>query len=196
MAVYPTGSDGARIGAGYLADVDTFGNGASVPVFGFTATDWPQQATHAEVHVAVQRESVEPTDTMRLSELHLEGATRHDHRPLTGLQGVVAHVIVDAQQSNQLTIIEKHEADSPGLDAIVVRLQSNAGLVRKIRRIDPESRLVTTIFKSDSSGTVNLANDVVEFLLQDDLQRKSLHLLKPVTLSVSTNNGLLIPTSR
>lgn len=195
VSVFPTDPEGNRVGIEYRADIDNFQPGTSVPAFDLKAMGWPDLATHAELTVFVQTDEARPVDRIELNSLQPVGLANSTHRDIEGLNGVHAYVMADTKSQNTLTIVEKHDTGSPGLGALVVRLQSVNLPIRRTQRIDQKNGVVATIFEFDSAKSMDLANDVVEFILSTEMQRQSLHMMKPVVLPVSTNSGLLIPTN-
>lgn len=195
ISVFPTDPVGNRVGIEYRADVDTFQPGTSVPAFSLKTMGWPVSATHAELTVFVQADEARPVDRIQLDALQPVGLANSTHRDIVGLNGVHAYVMADTKSQNTLTIVEKHDDGSPGLGALVVRLKSVNLPIRRTQRIDQRNGVVATIFEFDSAKSMDLANDVVEFILSNEMQRQSLHMMKPVVLPVSTNSGLLIPTN-
>lgn len=196
IVVFPTDQNGNRVGVEYLADVETFRADTPVPAFGFQAMGWPPQATHAEISVSVGERQTKPIDAIPLNELDATDHVRSTHRSISGLNGVHVYVVADPRARNTVTVVEKHEDESPGLDSVVVRLNGKQTPLRKIRRVDTKNRVVATIFEFSSSTSIDLVQNSIEFILATQMQRDSLRLAKPVVLPVSTNSGLLIPTIR
>lgn len=190
----PLDESGKRVGETYVCDTSAFLPGTPVPAVGVDAHNWPVNASQAEVSVFVQRTSTEPLDRLSLSRLTSMQDAVPFERSISGINDVVVFVIADRQQS-RLTVVEQHGATSPGVDSLQVRL-STAGTTAYTRRqrADRKNHVVSTVFEFDASEGIPLANGTLEFILRSEGQKNSLHTPIPVTIPVSSDNGLLIPT--
>ena len=185
---------GQRVGDTYLCDAFGFLSQTPVPAVSVEAHGWHPQATQAEVRVFVQQQRIEPVDRIALGALALKPGTEPLSQPVSGVNDVMVYVIADRQRS-RVTIVEQHGAASPGPGALIVQLSGVAGRSYQQRqRIDSSHRVVSTVLEFAESDGIPLANGTLEFILRSEAEQHALPSHHPVTLPVSNDSGLLIPT--
>ncbi|GAB5442194.1 MAG: VWA domain-containing protein [Fuerstiella sp.] len=195
VSIQPLDDEHQPIGPTYVADITHWQPRTAFPTASLKLNRWPDQARQADIRILLEHQTTAPVDSMALADLTQDGHLWSTRRMVNSINGVELFVIA-SKDFSRINVIQKHDAESPGLDGLLVRLKSDGKLRRCLRRTDTTQKLVVTVFEFSPQNPPEPGSGFVELILRDDLQHNALRVENPVRVPVSVSTGLLLPTAQ
>jgi hypothetical protein len=160
-----------------------------VPVLKWTADDWPEEATRARIRFWCKDNPTEPIEKISMHDVITSPATYRQHP--TKVDGVQLSIepIVERSRS-RIQVVEKYDAQSSGIDAIRVALETTGGIkpTRVEHEFDAQNKIVTHCY--------DFAED--ELPHQETLETFNIVItraqdIKDGALQLPSNSGLEVP---
>jgi hypothetical protein len=192
IAVTPLLAGGKRGPRSYVFYDVNYEPGTPAPVLNWTALDWPATARQAEIRAWSKPTRSKSAKVLSLAEALQPPEAGKDYT-VDGQPGI--RIQVHARRGSnpgdpyRVGVIERHSADSPGIDALKVELNPPAD--RVLHRFDAEHGLVTHIFYLGHADEAILATAELRFTTRDEIQRGAWQLEEPLVIDVSAAGDVI-----
>jgi hypothetical protein len=165
--------------------------GTSVPLLNLPAYGWPAGATRAQVRIWSKRGATLPTHSVPLAEVADRVPAEGAGYDVPGIAGVTyqARTAGGAGQALLVGLVERHDAASPGIDAMRVELSPPPD--QAIHQFDPRNRVVLHAFTYERPAGDLKSNLQVRFTSKTAAHSGADHLSQPVVVDVSDRADLL-----
>ena len=163
----------------------------TVPVLRWTVKNWPADALQARIRIWFKQETSKSVAVVALSE-----AMKHVRNPdvaLEGVPGVSYRVNVQEGDSLQIHLTERHSADSLGLDAVKVDLETSVTPSRILYRLDAVNRVATQYFQFSERIDEVLQTGKIRFTTRTSAQAGAWRSVDAVVVDVTESSDVHEP---
>lgn len=164
-----------------------------VPVLNFIAEDWPAAAQFAEIRVWCNFQRTEPTEAVAWDNIINGPLQKRMEMPLPAVPGVTWQL---SQHGNRVGIVERHSANSPGINAVKVDLLSRVLPVRITRRFDEATGLVSHLYEfrpSDIEQFGSADKPQIQFTTRKQIHAEAHRMDEAMLIEIGEASDVILP---
>ena len=117
----------------------------TVPLLRWTVSDWPTDAVQAKIRFWCREDVSKPTASILLQSV--SDAVKDPDFTIEAIPGVNSRIRIKQTGIPQISVVERHSAESNGVGTLKVRLNSNGIPTRVRHRFDAANRIATHFFE-------------------------------------------------
>lgn len=166
-----------------------------VPVVTFVAEGWPLEARFAEIRFWCNFRATEPMEIVAWENIASGPFHKRVDMPFALVPGITWQL---NPRGNRVAIVERHSANSPGINALKVDLLTKARPIRITRRFDEKSGLVSHLYEYDPSDIEHFGTSdkpQIQFRTRKQIHAEAHRMDDPLLLEIGEASDVILPNA-
>ncbi len=194
IEITPVGRDRAAVAESYVFFDANYEPDLPVPLMHCRCSDWPAEATQAEVRVWCLPRAIESAEVVAFNAVADRLPPTEDGFPVKRSNGVSYQVRQIAPNVTgdplRIRVVQRHDSGIP-IHALKLDLAPPAHHV--VRRFDVQQGVVLHDFQYDANGSPPADSITLRWQTRDELTAPAWQLERPVTLGIRQQDEVVLP---